>query len=115
MNRQRKGLEAEQHARQYLCEQGLRFIQARYQCRFGEIDLIMRDNTHLIFVEVRYRRHSGFGGAAASVDQHKRRKLTLTAEHYLQTLKKRENARFDVIAIDARNAINWIQNAFDAE
>ena len=41
--RQRTGLEAEQQAREYLQQAGLRFVAANVRYKVGEIDLIMRD------------------------------------------------------------------------
>lgn len=47
----------------YLRSRGLRLLQQNYQCRWGEIDLIMEDKTAsgsvLVFVEVRYRKTFG--------------------------------------------------------
>ncbi len=114
MTHQKTGQQAEAIACRYLQANGLKLVEKNYRCRFGEIDLIMRDGQDLVFVEVRYRRTRAFGGAAASVDQTKRSKLITTATHYLQAKDSRRNARFDIIAIEAGDAIEWIPNAFDA-
>ncbi len=90
-------------------------MEKNYRCRHGEIDLIMRDGDSLVFIEVRYRRSGLFGGALASIDVHKQRKLISTASYYLQTRKHACAARFDVVGIDGNNQIDWVQNAFDAE
>lgn len=68
----------------------------------------------LIFVEVRLRRSKQFGGAAASVDERKRRKLARTAQHFLARHRRFANfpVRFDVIAIDGAGTIDWIEDAF---
>lgn len=110
----RRGTEAEHAARGFLEQQGLRFVTANYHCRRGEIDLVMRDGETLVFVEVRLRSNPRYGGAAASVDYHKQKKLVSTAEHYLQTSGFDGPARFDVIAMSGANTIDWIQNAFGA-
>lgn len=49
----------ENQARRWLEGQGLRFIAANARERGGEIDLIMRDGTVTVFIEVRYRRSAG--------------------------------------------------------
>ncbi len=54
-------------ARRWLEGRGLRFIAANARERGGEIDLIMRDGTVTVFIEVRYRRSARYGDAAASV------------------------------------------------
>ena len=57
------GSEAERVARTFLEQQGLTFVMQNYRCRSGEIDLIMRDGTELVFVEVKYRKNSQHGKA----------------------------------------------------
>ncbi|WPL15164.1 hypothetical protein Thiowin_00044 [Thiorhodovibrio winogradskyi] len=101
-------------ARQYLQTQGLEWIASNHRCRFGEIDLIMRDRQVLAFVEVRYRRSQRFGGAGASVDTRKQRKLIMTARHYLSHHPTDSACRFDVVAIEGQEVIHWIKGAFDA-
>lgn len=109
------GGQAEIVAAAYLQQQGLKFVANNYHCRFGEIDLIMRDNKTLVFVEVRLRSHSAFGGAAGSITATKCRRLVQTAQHYLQ--QHGESAcRFDAIlmrSLDMQD-LEWIRNAFDA-
>lgn len=110
-----KGQLAEQLACNYLQQQGLKLIEKNYRCRQGEIDLVMQQGDSLVFVEVRQRSQSGFGGAAASVTVKKQEKLRLTALHYLQQKAPRADARFDVIAIQGESTaqqIEWIRNAF---
>ena len=107
---------AEKLAYRFLKKQGLKLIQKNYLCRYGEIDLVMQDGEYLVFVEVRYRKSNLFGGALASVDNHKQRKLRYTAEHYLNHYKKIDTpCRFDILCINGNLVspkIDWIQNAF---
>lgn len=117
--RQAIGRHAEQLAERYLQSQGLQLQQRNYRCRGGEIDLVMNEGETLVFVEVRYRKHQGFGGAAASVDYRKQQRLLLAAQHYLQKHRAENRpCRFDVVAVtpgnDGQNAIEWITNAIEA-
>ena len=81
--------------------------------RGGEIDLIFRDGKVLVFVEVRQRSRSDFGGAAASITARKRQRLILAARHYL--LKHPDtDCRFDCVLIDG-NKLEWLRNAFSAD
>ena len=110
-----KGEAAEQLACTYLQQQGLRLLEKNYRSRQGEIDLIMQHGDSLVFIEVRQRSSTRYGGAAASVTTKKQAKLRLTALHYLQHKAPRANARFDVIAIQGDNNqqhIEWIRDAF---
>jgi len=77
------GDRAEQIAAGYLQRKGLALIETHYRCRWGEIDLILRDLDTVVFTEVRLRRSKGFGGAAYSVDARKQARIIATARHYL--------------------------------
>ena len=112
---QKAGFLAEQQARDYLTSQGLIWLESNYRCRMGEIDLIMRDGDHLVFIEVRARRSNAFGGAAASITYSKQQKLLKTASLYLVEKKLQDKlaARFDVLSLDGMpSSITWIKNAF---
>ena len=116
---QERGAAAEALARQHLEQQGLRLLAQNWRCRLGELDLVMLDADTVVFVEVRYRRYSAWGGAAESVDARKREKLSRAAQHFLQQESRwaKHPCRFDVIAITADSHapahLDWIQNAFD--
>ena len=69
----------ETQARRWLESQGLRFIAANVRERGGEIDLIMRDGSVTIFVEVRYRRSANYGDAASSVTPQKQQRIVIHA------------------------------------
>lgn len=103
----------EKKAEHFLQEQGLKLVQRNFLCKTGEIDLIMRDQQTLVFVEVRFRKSTDFGGSEASISKTKRRHLILAAKYYLK--KYYGNSvplcRFDVVAVSGDN-MNWIKNAF---
>lgn len=75
LTRKQTGDAWELQARHWLERKGMRFLAANVRERGGEIDLIMQDKSTTVFVEVRYRKSSLFGGAAASVTASKQRKL----------------------------------------
>src|SRR5260221_11990287 len=109
----RSGAQAEALAAAFLSARGLTIGERNYRCRFGEIDLIARDDKTLVFVEVRLRGNTRFGGAAASVTATKQQKLIAAARHYLATLPGTPDCRFDVLALDRLDytRIEWISNA----
>ncbi len=108
----RSGDAAETRAQNWLERQGLRLVTRNYRCKAGEIDLVMQDGESLVFVEVRYRSHGGFGSAVESVTPAKQQRLRRAAEHYLQRLRPIPPCRFDIVGIGADNRIDWIRNAF---
>ena len=118
------GEATESLACEYLKSKGLKLVERNFNCRFGEIDLIMQNSDSLIFVEVRYRRNKDFGSGAESITMSKQSKLIKTASAYLQRHAKLSKypARFDVVSITGpieTKSINnidfdWIENAFGA-
>lgn len=111
------GSVAEASACQYLQTQGLVLIKKNYRCFHGELDLIMRDKTTLVFIEVRQRSRIDFGSAIESVNAIKIRKLIKAASHFLQQQDwlNRVDSRFDIVAIHPMNGkmqIEWVKNAF---
>lgn len=112
------GRVAEERALAHLRGAGLRLVERNYRCRLGEVDLIMTDGRTVVFVEVRYRRHGGFGGAVGSIDGRKQRRLTAAAAHFLQRRGwGRHPCRFDVVALDGdrdHGTLHWISDAFAA-
>jgi putative endonuclease len=107
------GREAEDRAATMLESAGLQLLERNYRCRIGEIDLIMRDGESLVFIEVRYRRNAAFGGALASVDAHKQKRLVRAAQHFLLRRAWSGPCRFDVVGIESTGGRpSWIQNAF---
>lgn len=109
------GATFEQRARQFLERRGLAFVAANVTMRGGELDLVMRtpDGT-LVFVEVRARRSTRHGGAAASVGWRKRRRLVAAALHFWVRHGAGAACRFDVVAFEA-GRLEWLRDAFRAD
>jgi putative endonuclease len=117
---QTAGSAGEAEAFEHLRRQGLKLLAKNWRCKGGELDLVMLDGDTVVFVEVRARRHSAWGGAVESVDGRKQQKLILAATSFLQQESRwaKHPCRFDVVAIntgsDQASRLNWIRNAFDA-
>lgn len=116
------GEQLETVALRYLEANGLTLICRNFQCKLGEIDLVMREAQMLVFIEVRYRRSERFGSAVETVDRRKQRKLVRTAQLYLnlQRIAQRTPCRFDILGITLTGPtreyrFDWIPNAFDSE
>jgi len=117
LDRRARGARVEAAVRAYLEAAGLHTLDANVGYRGGELDLVMRDGQILVFVEVRYRAGSVFGGGFASVDAGKRRRLVRAAELYLASHPRVSQwpCRFDVA--DASGdpqapRIDWLKDAF---
>lgn len=95
------GLWGERCAAEYLRRKGWAFVAHSYRSRFGEIDLIVQNETYLAFVEVKLRKNANFARAMEFVDHKKQEKLRITAEYYLAEHPTPLQPRFDVIEIYA--------------
>jgi putative endonuclease len=111
------GAAAAQHAADWLQARGLRLIDRNWRCRQGELDLVMQDGATLVVVEVRARRHAGFGGAAGSVDARKCRRIAAATQAWLLAHPQWSNAplRFDVLAYERNGPCDWLQAAFTTD
>ena len=113
-----QGEKFEQIAKTHLIKQGLTAVCDNFNCRVGEIDLIMSDNNTLVFVEVKHRKNDNFGGSIAAVSRAKQNKIIKTSMFYCQKHNinfEQLPCRFDVVAITGLNEpfkIQWIRNAF---
>jgi putative endonuclease len=110
------GAAAEALAARHLARHGLQVVERNFRVRGGEIDLVCRDGTALVFVEVRLRRNAGFGGAAASITARKRQRLILAARHYLAG-RPDTPCRFDCVLLSGLGDkdIEWVRDAFSAD
>jgi putative endonuclease len=100
MTRAALGLKGEQAAERYLFQNGYRILDRRWNCRFGELDLVAQEGDEVVFVEVKTRRSTGYGGAAGAIDWHKARRLRHAAYIYLRARRLQGRPfRIDVIAV----------------
>ena len=94
------GAWGEELALRYLTRQGYTLVERNYRTRYGELDLVIRRGTTLVFVEVKLRRGTGFGDPLEAVTPHKQAKIRSLAEHYLLVREPAfETVRFDVVGI----------------
>ena len=116
--RQLLGQQGESSAAHFLKSKGYEIIEKNYRCTYGEIDLIVRDNEIIVFVEVKTRSSKAFGGPAAAVNYRKQNQISKVAQHFLVDKKLGDvDARFDVVSIVAKNGkplqIEHLTDAFE--
>lgn len=114
MNNIEKGKLGENIALKYIVSKGGKIIEQNYRTKIGEIDLIVKLNGELVFVEVKSRSNINYGYPAEAVDYKKRRKITNVAKYYiLNNSLENLSIRFDVIEVYFKEKkINHIVNAF---
>ncbi len=95
------GRHGEDLARTFLESLGYGFIARNWHCRAGEIDLIMRDGTEIVFVEVKTRHGERAGRAEDAVSRSKSRKLLAAGEWYIMKHPEYHDLiwRCDLVAI----------------
>lgn len=96
----------------YLKQKGFLILEKNFHSRFGEIDIIAKKDSTLVFVEVKARSSSVFGTPAESVTSQKLKKLIKTANYYCLLHKNSsEDIRFDVLEVFLpEERINHIEN-----
>ncbi len=77
----------------------------------GELDIIARDRDTLVFVEVKARTKSGFGGPEGAVTPRKQARLIAAARSYLSTVGSELPVRFDVVTV-LPGRVTLYQDAF---
>lgn len=114
MNNIEKGKLGENIALKYIVSKGGKIIEQNYRTKIGEVDLIVKLNGELVFVEVKSRSNINYGYPAEAVDYKKRRKITNVAKYYiLNNSLENLSIRFDVIEVYFKEKkINHIVNAF---
>lgn len=115
MNKRTVGTIYEAKAAEYLERIGYQIIERNYRCCMGEIDLIAKHQSYLVFIEVKFRKniHTGYGTEA--VDWRKQKRIIAAARWYLMEKRKGEiPCRFDVISFQGEE-IQLIQDAFWCE
>jgi putative endonuclease len=106
------GEKAEALAADFLAARGITILERNFRRRCGELDLVAQDGDTLVFVEVRLRTRSDFGGAAASITARKRARMTAAAGLYLARLRRTPPCRFDAVLLDAIDSarIEWLKD-----
>ncbi|MCR5118111.1 MAG: YraN family protein [Lachnospiraceae bacterium] len=114
MNTREDGNKGEDRAVSFLKANGVDICERNYRIRSGEIDIIGRDGSCLVFFEVKQRHHSGLESAGAAVTKAKQKTICKVSDHYRLrcSVASDTDIRYDVIVMDDDN-IEWIKNAFD--
>ena len=113
LNQREVGARQESRAAEYLESLGYHILVRNFRCRFGEIDLIAKQDDTYIFIEVKYRTGRTAGDPTSAVDGKKQKKISKTADYYrmLHQIPMDVPCRFDVVA-ETPEEIRVYANAF---
>jgi putative endonuclease len=94
------GNRGEAIAAAHLTDAGLRVLDRNWRCRDGELDIVARDGSAIVFCEVKTRRGTGFGHPVEAVTPAKQRRLRLLAQRWLAAHGEHApDLRFDVVGV----------------
>lgn len=115
-NNKMKGKIGEDTAVLEMQRHGYEILERNYRGRVGEIDIIAKIGTYIVFTEVKYRRNDEMGLPKESVNWQKQQKILDTAKEYITENGLTEvDFRFDVaevMEVDGRKFFHYIENAF---
>ncbi|MCM2563510.1 YraN family protein [Lutimaribacter sp. EGI FJ00015] len=106
------GAAAEDRVARLYREAGACLLARRWRGQGGEIDLVMRDETGLVFVEVKAARD--FDRAIASLSQRQVGRICTAAQEFAGTQPEGSLTpmRFDLAVVDKQGAVRVLENAF---
>lgn len=106
----------EEYVADVLKRKGYKLLEKNFRCRYGEIDIIVRDDKFLVFVEVKTRECGSLVEPLEAVTLSKQRKIIKTAQYYLLNCKFDLQPRFDVAAVETKEkqivSLNYLTDAF---
>jgi len=103
----------EEKAAAYLQENGLQILEKNFRTRFGEIDLVAKEGSTIVFIEIKYRRDNSKGYPEEAVGYRKQQKISKVSDYYRMKhqISEFQAVRFDVIGICGEE-MAWTKNAF---
>ena len=100
----------EEIAEKYFIKLGYKIIERNFRKGYGEVDIIATFQNTLVFIEVKTRTTSLYGGAMEAIAYYKLKSLIKTAQFYKMLHPNLpESLRIDAILIDL-NSSNNVKN-----
>ena len=115
----KNGILGEDTAERFLLNKGYETLKRNYHSRYGEIDIISKNENYLVFTEVKARSFKSIAQPKEWVDYRKQEKIVKTAACFLEENDFDLQPRFDVVevfinSLGEAEKINHIENAFDS-
>jgi putative endonuclease len=102
-----KGKYGEDLAAVYLQTRGYQIVFRNFHSKYGELDLVVKKNNLLVFVEVKTRTQDRFGTPGEAVGARKQKHMEYAAKYFIQRFGfHHADLRFDVIEIN----LNHLEN-----
>lgn len=107
------GKKGEELAAKYLEAKGYEIVERNYRWKRYEIDLIVKKEPFLVFVEVKTKTNTTFGFPEDEVTARKAAQVTTAAEEYVYETNWRKEIRFDIVAVVIRGENVEIEHILD--
>lgn len=101
-------------ARSYLEKHGLTILETNWRFHRYELDIIARDQSHLVIVEVKTRSKNHLLTPEEAVDKRKIRHIVTAADAYARKCNIDLPVRFDVICIIKNGLTYTLEHITDA-
>jgi putative endonuclease len=108
------GKKGEALAVDFLTQKGYDILSTNYRFKHLEIDIIAKNNSQIVFVEVKTRQTSFLAGPEETVTKSKQKLIIKAANQYIIENEIDEESRFDIISIILNNNTKSIEHLEDA-
>lgn len=113
--RKRRGRLGEEAAAKFYQQNGFTILERNFRAGRYEIDLIVRKENLIVFVEVKTAAGPAFGHPAERVDDRKQQRIITVARHYLLTKSLTDvDLRLDVVTF-VGDRLEHYPDAFSAD
>ena len=107
------GKQGEDEAVSYLLKRNYEILERNWRSHRMEVDIIARDGSMLVIVEVKTRTSTKFGFPDETVTKSKQKLLAIAASDYLYEKKLDSECRFDIIAVTRKADQSWLVEHFE--
>lgn len=108
--RHQLGAWGESEAARFLETLGYSIVERNVRTRYGELDIVARDGSVLVFVEVRTKSKATHGHPFETIGPRKQKKLIGMARWYLhaRNIGDTVDCRFDAVAVVCDEPGTWV-------
>jgi putative endonuclease len=108
------GKKGEELAAQYLVENGYEIVERNFRWKRYEIDLIVKKEPFLIFVEVKTKTNTSYGLPEDDVTPKKANQVMQAAEEFVYAEGWKKEIRFDIVAVIIKGESVEMEHIIDA-
>lgn len=94
-----KGKVGEDQATNYLVKKGWEIVERNYNCDIGEIDIIAKEGSTIVFVEVKYKSNDVLGIPEEMISENKLNQVKRVATYWLMENRKYKYDRYRIDAV----------------